>query len=618
LKPPVSIRKLNGPLNPTTLACRKGVVTISEEKTGVGETARNIAVTKAVVWVATSPVGWFTALTTAVCVLLAALVMAAGGHQAEAAPCGNTVRGGDPTQLAHDDVPADYLQYAHDTEEKTNIPWNVLMGISKIESNFGRLVAPGVKSGSNFAGAAGPMQIGIGGAAGNTWGGTPRHRVEDHAGGVASDANGDGWEDVYDPADAILAAAKYLKSNGAPADLHRAIFAYNHAEWYVAQVMNNAHSYAQGNFDFDTSAATKSPDSPASAPTGSVYVLGDSIALGAKQQLIDALGSAYSGVYVNASRSRSITTPGDTPGNQTNGIQAVLEDTNKESGDFQGVAHASTIIVELGTNDLTGGSAFEARIRQLVGAIQDINNSATIYWVEVFADEKSNVDKGSLNTSIEKEANAGGTKQYELIKPAGQNIDLGSDGVHPTGEGDKKFAQLVASQVGSSDPGSTAGCAPAGSGNLPPGDAQDLAKAILTNPKIVTGGRLVYFDLHQQATGGMPSNGVALKSSLLSALSYIGQSLKVDISALESGGTGHTAGSAHYDGRAMDIAVINGVATTGRDANALAVLKLILPVLPAGSSIGQQGCGPGPDPSLPAGIGQFSDTCNHLHIQVPG
>jgi lysophospholipase L1-like esterase len=594
------------------------VVTISEEETGLGETARNIAVTKAVVWVATSPAGWFTALTAVVCVLLAALVMAAGGHQAEAEPCTNTVRGGDPTQLANDDIPADYLQYAHDAEEKTNVPWNVLMGISKVESDLGRSNLPGVHSGANYAGAAGPMQIGIRGAAGNTWGGTPRHRVEDHAGGVASDGNGDGWEDVYDPADAILGAAKYLKSNGAPADLHRAIFAYNHLESYVAQVMNNARSYAQGNFDFDTSAATKSPDSPASAPTGSVYVLGDSIALGAKQQLVDALGSTYSGVYINASKSRSIRTPGDTPGNQTNGIQAVLEDTNKESGDFQGVAHATTIVVELGTNDLSGGSDFETRIRQLVGVIQGINNSATIYWVEVFADEKSNVDRGSLNTSIEKEATSGGTKQYELIKPAGQNIDLGSDGVHPTAEGDKKFAQLVASQIGASDPGSAAGCAPAGDGNLPTGDAQDLAKAILANPKIVTDGRLVFFDLHQQANGDIPSNGVALKSSLLSALSYIGQSIEVHVSALESGGTGHHDGSAHYDGRGVDINIINGAHTTGRDANALAVLKLILPVLPKGSRVGQTGCGPEPDPPMPDGIMPIPDTCNHLHIQVPG
>ncbi len=48
------------------------------------------------------------------------------------------------------------------------------------------------------------------------------------------DANGDGQKDPYNPVDAIFAAARYLKAAGAETDLHKAIFAYNHADWYVA------------------------------------------------------------------------------------------------------------------------------------------------------------------------------------------------------------------------------------------------------------------------------------------------------------------------------------------------------------------------------------------------
>jgi len=55
------------------------------------------------------------------------------------------------------------------------LPWAVLAAIGKVETNHGRLQAPGVTSGANFAGAAGPMQFGIGGKAGNTWGGSPVH-----------------------------------------------------------------------------------------------------------------------------------------------------------------------------------------------------------------------------------------------------------------------------------------------------------------------------------------------------------------------------------------------------------------------------------------------------------
>jgi hypothetical protein len=92
----------------------------------------------------------------------------------------------------------------------------VLAAIGKVETNYGRLQAPGVTSGANFAGAAGPMQIGIG-KAGNTFG------------AYAVDGDGDGISNVYNPADAIFTAASYLCRNGGGkgGDLSRAVFAYN-------------------------------------------------------------------------------------------------------------------------------------------------------------------------------------------------------------------------------------------------------------------------------------------------------------------------------------------------------------------------------------------------------
>ena len=54
------------------------------------------------------------------------------------------------------------------------------------------------------------------------------------------DANGDGRKDPYNPVDAIFAAARYLKAAGAGDSLRRAIFAYNHADWYVNDVMGRA------------------------------------------------------------------------------------------------------------------------------------------------------------------------------------------------------------------------------------------------------------------------------------------------------------------------------------------------------------------------------------------
>ncbi len=58
------------------------------------------------------------------------------------------------------------------------------------------------------------------------------------------DGNGDGVKDPYDPWDAIHAAARLLREEGAPADWHAAIFAYNHADWYVADVLANAKKWA--------------------------------------------------------------------------------------------------------------------------------------------------------------------------------------------------------------------------------------------------------------------------------------------------------------------------------------------------------------------------------------
>ena len=112
--------------------------------------------------------------------------------------------------------------------------WAYLAAINEIESNFDRSTLPGVHSGTNADGAAGPMQIGIGGAAGNTW---ARYEVDAPGGPIPPS--------VYDETDAVYAAANYLHASGAPGDWPAAIYAYNHAGWYVTQVQQLAQQYAQ-------------------------------------------------------------------------------------------------------------------------------------------------------------------------------------------------------------------------------------------------------------------------------------------------------------------------------------------------------------------------------------
>ena len=103
-------------------------------------------------------------------------------------------------------------------------------------------------SGQNGFGAAGPMQIGIEGASGNTWGGAPIHPASQVVAGVATDENGDGTANVYDPPDAIAGAAKYLLDANVQANPSAAIFAYNHLQSYVQSVLMYAGQYAGGNF----------------------------------------------------------------------------------------------------------------------------------------------------------------------------------------------------------------------------------------------------------------------------------------------------------------------------------------------------------------------------------
>jgi hypothetical protein len=134
-----------------------------------------------------------------------------------------------PSRTARAEIPADYLTlYRSSARTCPGLPWGVLAGIGKVETNHGRSRAPGVMSGVNtFGCCAGPMQFNIHNGPPSTW---------DHYGRGGN---------VYDPGDAIPAAARMLCANGARGDrdLRGAIYAYNHAWSYVAQVLALANAY---------------------------------------------------------------------------------------------------------------------------------------------------------------------------------------------------------------------------------------------------------------------------------------------------------------------------------------------------------------------------------------
>jgi murein DD-endopeptidase MepM/ murein hydrolase activator NlpD len=107
------------------------------------------------------------------------------------------------------------------------VPWQVLGAINKVESNFGQNMGP------SSAGAVGWMQF-----MPSTW---------DRWG---TDADGDALANPWDPEDAVYSAARYLAAAGAHTDISRAVFAYNHAQWYVDEILSLAADLGSGDAGF--------------------------------------------------------------------------------------------------------------------------------------------------------------------------------------------------------------------------------------------------------------------------------------------------------------------------------------------------------------------------------
>jgi murein DD-endopeptidase MepM/ murein hydrolase activator NlpD len=97
------------------------------------------------------------------------------------------------------------------------IPWQVLAAINEVETDYGRDLSV------SSAGAEGWMQF------------LPAEWAQ-----YGVDANGDGFKDPYNPADAIFAAARYLRAAGGDGSIKAAVFSYNHSQAYVDSVMLRA------------------------------------------------------------------------------------------------------------------------------------------------------------------------------------------------------------------------------------------------------------------------------------------------------------------------------------------------------------------------------------------
>jgi Transglycosylase SLT domain len=159
---------------------------------------------------------------------LAALAGLGAGSLGVGATGATGAPGGGASTLARSEIPPQYLSLYKAAARRYGIDWAILAGIGRVECDHGRDPDPSCsrEGASNAAGAGGPMQF-----LAATW---ARYGV---------DGDGDGRVDRWDPADAIFSAANYLCASGAPRDYEAAIFAYNHASWYVAEVERWAARY---------------------------------------------------------------------------------------------------------------------------------------------------------------------------------------------------------------------------------------------------------------------------------------------------------------------------------------------------------------------------------------
>jgi cell wall-associated NlpC family hydrolase len=178
----------------------------------------------------------------AACLLLPVLVIAAamGGGD-----------GGQPSTTALADIPPAYLALYQEAATELGTPWELLAAVGKVESDHGRDPASRVP---NKAGAVGPMQFLPATFAAYSW------------------ASGNPDPSIDDPRDAIYAAAAMLVDNDVRDDPRAALYAYNHSDAYVNEVLAWAAAYQAADASpADSSAVAGAPTAAAGNAVAYAY-----------------------------------------------------------------------------------------------------------------------------------------------------------------------------------------------------------------------------------------------------------------------------------------------------------------------------------------------------------
>ncbi|TXG76285.1 hypothetical protein E6P97_03810, partial [Patescibacteria group bacterium] len=366
----------------------------------------------------------------------------------------------------------------------------------------------------------------------------------------------------------------------------------------------------------------------ASAQSGNpnLYMIGDSISVGLRtvgiaQKFKD---KGWQDVCLEAEESRPLGASELTESQANNGeapIDCRGKPAKKTKGltqinqapDKDAIANAGTVVIALGTNDgPSANTSFRDNVKKMVEGVRAINPQVNIKWVNVYlvpgkvypGYTPADFDKmNQILDEMSKELN------FTIIDWNSVAADKygDRDGIHPKNY--PAMADYIVEQVG----------VPAAPTAAASGDRQQLAQQILDSGKVEGDDRYMG-QIRAVAAGDFSCN---INPQILKILATAAQKHTLRVSSINRACTGVVIGagkqSRHWingGGHAVDISIVDGQVANGNTDQERALIATIRELLIPGSGVGQSNCRSKPM-DVPEKVSQFSDSCNHTHIQVP-
>jgi murein DD-endopeptidase MepM/ murein hydrolase activator NlpD len=235
-------------------------------------------------------------------------------------------------QIAHfqsigasiDQPPAFLIPIYKAAARRYRLPWQILAAINAVETDYGRDVSTSV------AGAIGWMQF------------EPATWLQ-----YGVSVTGSGQPNPYDPMDAIFSAARYLAANGAPDHLREALFAYNHALWYVDAVLWRAQLIGRRSFEMKGYATGRAGGY--ALPLDARYMQ----TLGRTDDGVD-IETAPDGAAVYSMTPGIVTAVASDPAGFGPNYPVILATTGPLAGQYIYYGHVAASLVQVGEHILAG------------------------------------------------------------------------------------------------------------------------------------------------------------------------------------------------------------------------------------------------------------------------